>query len=347
MKGFFLHAIIVWILVLPLDLLLGDPHWLWHPVQGMGKLIQILESWLYPRESKRLPEFSDGVSEGRRDREIRQDRSARQRGGILALLVVLLTALITGGLLTLAYHVHWALGIALWSMMGWQAIAARSLATESMKVYDALKRHDIEEARCAVSMIVGRDTDRLDEAGVCRAAVETVAENTSDGVIAPLCCLLLGGPVLAFVYKAINTMDSMIGYRNDRYRDFGTAAAKLDDLVNFPFSRLAAGTMIAAVRIRGGKGDASRAFRIFCRDRFCHESPNSAQTEAVIAGALGLQLGGDASYFGRPVHKDRIGDPLREIKPEDIPKACHLMYLTTGLVWGMGLIVLLLLFALL
>lgn len=347
MRTLCFHAIIAWILVLPMDLLLGDPHWLWHPVRGMGKLVQILEGRLYPREEERASESSGKAQAEQRDWLIRQERSARLRGGILVLLVVLVTGALTGGLLALAFHLHWFFGVALWSIMGWQAIASRSLATESMKVYDALKKHDILAARRAVSMIVGRDTDSLDEAGICRATVETVAENSSDGVIAPLCCLWLGGPVLAFVYKAINTMDSMIGYRNDRYRDFGTAAARLDDLVNFPFSRLSALSMTAAVFIWRGRGDGSRALGIFRRDRFCHKSPNSAQTESVMAGALGLQLGGDASYFGKPVHKSTIGDPLREIEVEDIPRACHLMYLTTGIVWGLGLMVLLLLVVLL
>ena len=192
-----------------------------------------------------------------------------------------------------------------------------------MKVYDRLKEKDLPGARRAVSMIVGRDTAHLDEAGVTKAAVETVAENTSDGVIAPMFYLMIGGPAAGWIYKAVNTMDSMVGYKNERYRFFGTAAARLDDILNYLPSRLSALLMIAAGALL--KLDARGAYRIWRRDRRNHASPNSAQTESVMAGALNLQLAGDAFYFGKLTKKKTIGDDIRRIAPEDIPRANRLM----------------------
>ena len=210
--------------------------------------------------------------------------------------------------------------------MCWQILAARSLETESMKVYDALVSGDLAASRQAVSMIVGRDTTRLDEAGVARAAVETVAENTSDGVIAPMLFLAIGGAPLGFFYKAVNTMDSMLGYVEPPYRHIGLIPAKLDDVVNFLPARLSALLMLAAGALLGM--DVKRGWRIFRRDRYCHASPNSAQTESVCAGLLGLRLAGDAWYHGCLHKKPYIGDPLREITNGDIPAACRLMYMT-------------------
>jgi len=207
-----------------------------------------------------------------------------------------------------------------------------------MKVYKALADKDIEGARYAVSMIVGRDTAVLDEKGIIKAAVETVAENTSDGVIAPMLYLIIGGPVLGMTYKAINTMDSMIGYHNDRYEYFGRCAARLDDIVNYLPARLSALLMIAAAFI-GREFNGRHAVKIFKRDRYNHKSPNSAQTESVLAGALEVQLAGDAYYFGKLNKKPFIGDPVREIENEDIRRANRLMYITTGLLVILGEIV--------
>ena len=204
--------------------------------------------------------------------------------------------------------------------------AVKDLKTESMRVYDALKGGSLKEARTAVSMIVGRDTQRLSEAGVVRAAVETVAENTSDGIIAPLFYAVIGGPVLAWVYKAVNTMDSMVGYKNDRYRYFGTAAARLDDVLNYIPARISAWLMILGAKLCGM--DAAGARRIYRRDRYKHSSPNSAHTEAVMAGALGIQLAGDAWYFGKLHKKDFLGDKCREVEIEDIPRSHRLMLAT-------------------
>lgn len=194
----------------------------------------------------------------------------------------------------------------------------------------------MEKARTAVSMIVGRDTAVLSEEGIIKAAVETVAENTSDGSIAPLCFLLLGGPVAGFAYKAVNTMDSMLGYKNEKYMYFGRAAARLDDVANFIPSRLAAWAMIAASRLCGL--DAAGAYRIWKRDRFCHASPNSAQTESVCAGALGVALAGDAVYFGKTVKKSFIGDARRRVEAEDIVRANRLLYVSAGIIWLAGLL---------
>lgn len=230
-----------------------------------------------------------------------------------------------------AYVLHPYLGMLIETIMTYQILATKCLKTESMKVYKCLKEEGIEEARRAVSMIVGRDTAVLDEEGVAKAAIETVAENTSDGVIAPMLYTALGGPILGFLYKAVNTMDSMVGYKNDKYLYFGRAAAKLDDAVNFLPSRISACLMILAAFLGGHAYDGKRAYKIYRRDNRKHASPNSAQTESVCAGALGIQLAGDASYFGKIVKKPYIGDALRKVEYEDIQRVNHLMYLTVGI----------------
>ncbi len=214
-------------------------------------------------------------------------------------------------------------------------LAAKSLKTESMKVEEALRIEGLAAGREAVSMIVGRDTDRLDEAGVIRAAVETVAENTSDGAVAPLLFMTCFGGAGGVLYKTINTMDSMVGYKNDAYRYFGTAAAKLDDFVNFIPARVSALLMILASSISGQ--DGRNAWRIFWRDRYCHASPNSAQTEAVMAGALGVRLAGDAWYFGEKYQKPYIGEETRPVEREDIARSCRLMYDTVYLTAALAL----------
>lgn len=258
------------------------------------------------------------------------------------LVVVTVSTGVPAVILSVAYKYFWQLGFALESFWCYQILATKSLKVESDRVYIALKDKGLEAGRKAVSMIVGRDTQNLTEEGVTKAAVETVAENTSDGVIAPLFYMLIGGAVLGFTYKAINTMDSMVGYMNDKYQWFGTAAAKLDDVVNFIPARVSAVLMIQVAYLIGM--DGKNAARIFRRDRFNHKSPNSAQTEAVMAGALDVQLAGDAWYFGKLHKKPTIGDPVREMELLDIRRSHKLLYGTAmlGLILGIILRILVL-----
>lgn len=301
-----------------LDALFGDPHWLPHPVVLIGKWISFLEKQL----RRLFPKTPGGERAG---------------GTVLVLLVLLASAAVPWGILWLAGLVHPYLRFAVECFMCYQILAARSLKTESMRVYRKLQEGNLEESRKAVSWIVGRDTENLTMEGVSRAAVETVAENTSDGVIAPMLYLALGGPVLGFFYKAVNTMDSMIAYKNDRYLYFGRTAAHLDDVFNYIPARLSGLFMILASAILGF--DGKNAWRIFKRDRYNHASPNSAQTEAVCAGALDVQLAGDAWYFGVLHKKKTIGDPIRPVESEDIRRANRLMYGTAviGLILFSGL----------
>lgn len=258
------------------------------------------------------------------------------------LVVVTVSTGVPAVILSVAYKYFWQLGLALESFWCYQIFATKSLKVESDRVYIALKDKGLEAGRKAVSMIVGRDTQNLTEEGVTKAAVETVAENTSDGVIAPLFYMLIGGAVLGFTYKAINTMDSMVGYKNDKYQWFGTAAAKLDDVVNFIPARVSAVLMILAAYLTGM--DGKNAACILRRDRFNHKSPNSAQTEAVMAGALDVQLAGDAWYFGKLHKKPTIGDPVREMELLDIRRSHKLLYGTAmlGLILGIILRILVL-----
>ena len=258
-------------------------------------------------------------------------RDRYKRGMLLVFTVIFATFAISVIIIVAAYSINLYAGVIAEAVMTWQILATKCLRVESMRVYDALRTDGVDAGRRAVSMIVGRDTSVLDAVGVTRAAVETIAENTSDGVIAPMLYTAIGGPVLGFVYKAVNTMDSMLGYKNDKYMYFGRFAARLDDVVNFIPARISAYLMIAAAFIGGRQFDGKNAYRIFKRDRFNHASPNSAQTESVCAGALRVQLAGDAVYFGKLVKKKYIGDGLREIEYEDIKRANRLMYITAFL----------------
>ena len=288
-----------------MDFLIGDPHGFPHPVVAIGKLISLLERGF----RKLFPKTKAG--------EI-------SAGACIWVLTVLISAAVPAAVLWLCMRVSVWLRLFVESVMCYQVLAAKSLRDESMKVYAALKIGTLSDAQEAVSMIVGRDTKRLDEAGVARAAVETVAENTSDGVIAPLFFLAIGGAPLGFFYKAANTMDSMLGYVEPPYKNVGLVPAKMDDVLNFLPARLSALFLLAAgffLRL-----DVKNGWRIFRRDRYKHASPNSAQTESVCAGLLGLQLAGDAWYHGVLHKKEFIGDAKREIDYEDIPRTCRLMY---------------------
>ena len=293
-----------------LDLLIGDPHGIPHPVVYIGKLIDVTEKGM----RKLFP------------KTVRGENSA---GAAIWLIVVTVSTGLPFLILWLAYGVSRWLGFALETIMCAQILATKSLRQESMKVYAALKTGDLEQARYAVSMIVGRDTQRLDEAGVTRAAVETVAENTSDGILAPMLFLAIGGAPLGFFYKAVNTMDSMLGYVEMPYKNVGLVPAKMDDVFNYIPARISAFLMLTAGTLLGL--DGKNGWKIFKRDRYNHSSPNSAQTESVCAGLLGLRLAGDAWYHGVLHKKKFIGDPLREIVPEDIPLACRLLYMTAFL----------------
>lgn len=301
-----------------LDLLIGDPHFIPHPVRLIGSLISSLD--------KRL-----NCDAGYNISEKKLNLIKYKRGMLLAFTVIFATFAMSVIIIVAAYSINLYAGVIAEAVMTWQILATKCLRVESMRVYDALRTDGVDAGRRAVSMIVGRDTSVLDAAGVTRAAVETIAENTSDGVIAPMLYTAIGGPVLGFVYKAVNTMDSMLGYKNDKYMYFGRFAARLDDVVNFIPARISAYLMIAAAFIGGRQFDGKNAYRIFKRDRFNHASPNSAQTESVCAGALRVQLAGDAVYFGKLVKKKYIGDGLREIEYEDIKRANRLMYITAFL----------------
>ena len=301
-----------------LDAIFGDPAWLPHPVVYMGKAISVLEKGLRAR----LPKTPEGELWG---------------GRILAFCLPVGTLALTSLVCMGAAALHPLLGLAVQMFWCGQALAAKGLVQESMNVYRELTKPDLPAARTAVSRIVGRDTQALTAEGVTKAAVETVAENASDGVIAPLLYMLLGGAPLALTYKAINTMDSMVGYKNTQYLYFGRAAAKLDDIANFLPSRIAALLWVAAAALTGN--DARSAWRIWRRDRRNHASPNSAQTESACAGALNVQLAGPAYYFGEYYPKPTIGDAVRPIEPEDIRRADRMMYAESLLALALGLVI--------
>ena len=288
-----------------LDLIVGDPYWMPHPIVFIGKLIDVTEKGM----RKLFP------------KTVRGENFA---GVAIWLIVVTVSTGLPLLVLHLAYGASCWLGFAMETILCAQILATKSLKTESMKVYQALQTGDLEKARYAVSMIVGRDTQRLDEAGVARAAVETVAENTSDGIVAPMLFLAVGGAPLGFFYKAVNTMDSMLGYVEMPYKNVGLVPAKMDDFCNYIPARISALLMLAAGTLLGF--DGKNGWKIFIRDRYNHASPNSAQTESVCAGLLGLRLAGDAWYHGVLHKKKYIGDPNRDIEPGDIPKSCRILY---------------------
>lgn len=290
-----------------LDLIFGDPHWLPHPICLIGNLIGFLEKNL-----RRL---------------LAPGKTALLLGGALMVVIVIsLSFAVPYAVLMLAEQVNPWLRFALETIMFYQIFATKCLRDESMKVYTALHNNDLEDARVKLSWIVGRDTKELTAEEVTKGAVETVAENTADGIIAPMFYMFIGGAPLAFLYKGINTMDSMVGYKNDKFLYFGRCAAKLDDVANFIPARITGILMILASYFLNM--NAAGAWKIFWRDRYNHLSPNSAMTESVTAGALNIQLGGDHYYFGKLVHKDTIGDNIRPVVAEDIVAVNNLLYMT-------------------
>ncbi|WP_455486829.1 adenosylcobinamide-phosphate synthase CbiB [Clostridium sp.] len=291
-----------------LDLIFGDPYWMPHPVRFIGNLISLLEKVIRRFISKtKRGEYIGGI--------------------ILTAIVVSISMVIPLIIILIAKTINKYLALIVESFMCYQILATKSLKVESMKVYDELAKNDLPSARKAVSMIVGRDTKDLTFSGVAKAAVETVAENTSDGIIAPMIFIAIGGAPMGFFYKAINTMDSMVGYKNEKYMNFGRFAAKLDDVVNYLPARISAYQMILSSFFL--RYDYKNAFKIYKRDRYNHASPNSAQTESVCAGALDVQLAGNAYYFGKLYEKPTIGDDIREINYDDIKKANRLLYCTS------------------
>ena len=304
MKGlaFFYFGPLAILLGFLLDLLLGDPPSFPHPVRGIGFLIF------------------------RGEKLLRKVFAAHERfaGTLLVVMVGLVTFSLSLGILFVFYRINIWAGLLAETILCWQVQAARCMQIEAMKVYAAAASGDLPRAREAVSMIVGRDTANLSMVRVIKAAVETVAENLSDGVIAPLFFTALGGPALGMLYKAVNTMDSMTGYDDERYLLFGRSAAKLDDAVNRIPARLSGGLLIGAAALLGL--DYKNAAKIYRRDRGKHASPNSGHPEAACAGALGLALAGNAWYGGKLLEKPLIGDALREPVPGDIPASIKLMY---------------------
>jgi len=301
-----------------LDMIFGDPYNFPHIIRWVGKLIAALEKLF----RSLLPGTPRGESAG---------------GILLVFCVILICTGIPFLVLLICYRSYAPLGFIVESFLCYQLLAAKSLKTESMKVYESLINNNIESARKNVSMIVGRDTAMLDKDGITRAAVETVAENASDGAAAPLLYMMLGGAVLGSLYKAVNTMDSMVGYKNDKYNNFGRAAAKVDDVLNYIPSRICAVLMIVSAYLL--RLDGKNAKRIWKRDRRKHASPNSAQTEAVCAGALGIRLAGPSSYHGTIIEKQYIGDDNRPVIFSDIMSANKLMYVTSALTFIIALVI--------
>lgn len=315
MGEWILYAKYQWIAVvlgLILDFIFGDPIYWFHPIRLIGNLIAHTENFLRRQLIKKK----------------KDNPKALYKTGIFFTFIVLFFAVgIPLLLLSIAYHFDWRAGLLLESIFCYQLLAIKSLRTESEKVYDALQNYGLEDGRKAVSMIVGRDTEKLDEIGVVKATVETIAENTSDGAIAPLFYMAFGGAALGFFYKTINTLDSMVGYKNEKYLYFGRFSAKCDDIVNYIPARLSAFLMILSCPFFGYS--VKGAFQIWKRDSRKHASPNSAQTEAVCAGALGVKLAGDAQYFGKLYKKPFIGEERRKIEREDIKRANRLLYMST------------------
>lgn len=295
----------IWIAYL-LDLVLGDPYWFPHPVRFIGKYITFIENRIYSLKNKRV------------------------YGGLLTFTVILTTGI-------LSYHIAKASQF-LEIFFLYTTLATKSLGAEGIKVYKILKSGDLKKAQKDLSYLVSRDTGEMDEIQVVRSTMETIAENSVDGVIAPMFYAFLGSLMtiggislalpLAMGYKAVNTLDSMVGYKNDRYIDFGMFSAKVDDFFNFIPARLSGLLIIPIATFILGMG-IKRPLKVFFRDRKNHSSPNSGHSEAVFAGAIGVQFGGKTKYFGKYFEKPTIGDKLKEFQCDDIKKCYRIMFMTS------------------
>lgn len=300
-----------------LDLIIGDPQGFFHPIRLIGNLISYVE--------------------GRLRIKCEDEKDEIKAGAILWFIVVFTSFVVPYVIIHIAYSISSILAVIIEATMCYYILATKSLKDESMKVYKSLKNNNLHEAKVNLSYIVGRDVERLNESSIAKAAVETVAENTSDGVIAPMLFIMLGGAPLGFMYKAINTLDSMVGYKNEKYINMGRFSAIADDIANYLPARLSAYVMIAAAFIL--KFDYKSAYKIYKRDKYNHKSPNSAHTESVCAGALNIMLGGDNYYGGLLVSKPTIGDNIREIEAEDIVRANKLMYATSFICLIIGILI--------
>jgi len=301
-----------------LDLIFGDPYNIPHPIRYIGNLISKVEKLL----RKIFPKTSKGEL---------------LAGFFMPIIVVGISVGVSFFILKVTYKIHFVFGFLVESVMCYQMLATKCLKDESMKVYKSLKASDLEKSRENVSMIVGRDTQSLDVTGVTKATVETIAENTSDGIIAPIIYMSLFGAVGGFFYKSVNTLDSMIGYKNDKYLYFGRVSAKLDDILNYIPARISALIVICSSAILNL--DYKSAFRVWKRDSRNHPSPNSAQTESAFAGALNVQLAGDMYYFGKLYRKKTIGDDIRQVQIDDIKTANKILYVSSFIALIVGLIV--------
>lgn len=305
---------------LALDWLIGDPRWPTHPVIWMGRAVQALEKRLRRR---------DGLSAA----------ALRRRGQVLAAAVTLGSLAAAWLAVAAARFVHPWLGYAVNTWLISTTLAVKGLKQAADRVAKPLAAGDLPEARKYVGWIVGRDTDRLDEPEIVRATVETVAENTVDAFVSPFCFALLGGAPLAFLYRAANTLDSMVGYKNERYLDFGRASARLDDALNYLPARLSGPLIaLAAWMSRDLPVSARRALRSVRTFAGRHPSPNSGIPESAVAGALGVELGGVNVYFGVPSERARMGWPLRPLRREDIPASVKLLYRTSYLLFAAALL---------
>ncbi|MBB6214605.1 adenosylcobinamide-phosphate synthase [Anaerosolibacter carboniphilus] len=290
-----------------LDLLFGDPYWLPHPIRFIGNGIKATENMLR--------------------RFFKGEKQERVGGIFLTIIIVFLAYGLTYLLMYGAEKVHPYLKLGLETFLIFQILATKSLDRESRKVYTQLQQENLPEARKYLSYIVGRETKDLNEQEIARGAIETVAENISDGIIAPLFYICIGGAPLGMAYKAINTLDSMVGYKNEKYLNFGRASARLDDFVNYIPARLTAFFIIIASAFTGY--DWKNGYRITKRDCRNHKSPNSGYPESAVAGALGIQIGGTNTYFGEKVYKPTIGEPIRQLEKEDIQRTIEIMYATS------------------